>query len=240
MRPPSPERSAPARLECEAIGLRLGGRPILADINIRVEASEVLGILGPSGAGKSSLFKLLAGEVTHHSGLVRLAGLDVTREPLWRRARRGLGYVPQTPSVLFDLDVEQNLRTFAKVAGKPPQVQDWVRRVGLTDQLRVPAQRLSGGERRRLELARALIAEPEVLLCDEPFSGVDPKSAELLASCLRELASAGAAVLISDHRVREALDLCQRALLLIDGRAVLEVPAKEFANHPLVRQRYLG
>ncbi len=164
----------------------------------------------------------------------------MTRDPLWRRARRGLGYVPQTPSVLFDLDVAQNLRTFAEVSGKPPRVEEWARRVGLTDQLRVPAQRLSGGERRRLELARALTAEPRVLLCDEPFSGVDPKSAELLAACLRDLAASGAAVLISDHRVREALELCQRALLLIDGRVELEVPASDFAHHPLVRERYLG
>ncbi|MCA9631768.1 MAG: ATP-binding cassette domain-containing protein [Myxococcales bacterium] len=228
------------RLECRDLHLSLGRRPILADVSFRVEAGEVLGVLGPSGAGKSSLFKLLAGELPQHAGSVRLADRDVTPLPLWRRARLGLGYLPQTPSVLFELSVEQNLRTFAQVTGRSLDVQEWARRVGLTEQLRTPAQRLSGGERRRLELARALIAEPQVLLCDEPFSGVDPKSAELLARCLKQLADGGAAVVISDHRVREALELCQRALLLIDGRAELEVAASEFARHPLVRERYLG
>ncbi|MGE0327494.1 MAG: ATP-binding cassette domain-containing protein [Polyangiaceae bacterium] len=237
---PSEASSDAPLLDCDALSVTLGGRQILSDISFRVDTGQVLGVLGPSGAGKSTLFKLLSGEIADHRGKIRLEGQDVTRLPLWRRARLGLGYVPQTPSILFDLSVEQNLRTFAEVTGKSPQIGDWVRRVGLTDQLKVPAQRLSGGERRRLELARALVAAPRVLLCDEPFSGVDPKSAELLAACLKELVQSGSAVVISDHRVREALELCQRALLLIDGRVELEVPASEFAHHPLVRERYLG
>ncbi|MBX3181717.1 MAG: ATP-binding cassette domain-containing protein [Polyangiaceae bacterium] len=228
-----------ASLVCQGISLRRAGRELLSEVSLSAAPGEALSVLGPSGAGKSTLFRALAGELSA-SGTVTLLGQDVSSWPLWRRARLGLGYLPQTPSVLGSLTVESNLMTFAKLTGREPRVKDRAREVHLEDRLTVRAGQLSGGERRRLELARVLVTEPSVLLCDEPFSGVDPQSAELLAAVLRSRVEAGATLLLSDHRVREALRLSRRALLLVDGRVELTVPAAAFAEHPLVRERYLG
>src|SRR5690606_8950226 len=169
-----------------------------------------------SGAGKTTLFRLLAGELAPDSGRVAIAGDDVTREPLWRRARRGLGYVPQTPSVLFDLSVADNIKSFeraARVASRP--LEERLRSVELSARLDVRARDLSGGERRRLELLRALVAEPKVLICDEPLTGIDPAHASRVAAVLREHADRGMAIVVADHRIQEALSICDRALLLL-------------------------
>ncbi len=230
----------PPLLSCQGLAVQVRDRALVDDITIRVAAGEVVAVLGPSGAGKSTLFRALAGELLPSRGRVELGGTQVDGWPLWRRARLGLGYLPQTPSVLRDLSVEQNLLTFARLTKQEPRVQSRASEVGLDHCLQVKARDISGGERRRLELARVLFSEPKLLLCDEPFSGVDPLSAQLLAELIRERAARGAGVLISDHRVREALALSQRGLLLVDGRLELEVVASEFAGHPLVRERYLG
>jgi lipopolysaccharide export system ATP-binding protein len=200
-----------------------------------------VGVLGPSGAGKSTLFAALVGESPPDSGTVLLDAADVTREPLWKRARLGVGYVPQGPSVLWDLTVRQNLEAFRSVALLPPE--DPVaaaRRVGLDGRLDVLAGALSGGERRRLELARAITRAPKVIVCDEPFAGVDPAGAEHLGALLRQLADDGASVLLADHHVSEALRVCTRALLLLDGAVAVSASSADFPDHPLVRGRYLG
>lgn len=227
-------------LSCQGLAVHVGNRALIEDISIRVAMGEVVAVLGPSGAGKSTLFRALAGELTPSRGRIEISGTRVDAWPLWRRARVGLGYLPQTPSVLQDLSVEQNLLTFARLTKREPRVLSRASEVGLGARLHVKARNISGGERRRLELARVLFSEPTLLLCDEPFSGVDPLSAGLLAELIRERAARGAGVLISDHRVREALALSHRGLLLVDGRLELEVAAVEFASHPLVRERYLG
>jgi lipopolysaccharide export system ATP-binding protein len=152
-----------------------------------------------------------------------------------------MGYVPQGPSVLWDLTVRGNLVAFRRIAGlapAPPGIA--AARVGLAERLDVRAGELSGGERRRLELARAVTRTPRVLVCDEPFAGVDPAGAERLGDLLRELAGSGAAVLLADHHVAEALRVCARAILLLDGVVAAAAPAAEFTEHPLVRGRYLG
>jgi lipopolysaccharide export system ATP-binding protein len=233
-----------------ARGLRvsLGGRAVLRGVDLDVQAGEVLGVLGPSGAGKSTLFRAIVGEGPPDEGVVLLDGVDVTSEPLWQRARRGMGYVPQGPSVLSELSVEENLDAFARIAKK---VAAGARRgreesrlaaalVGLEERLAVRAGDLSGGERRRLELARAITRPPKLLVCDEPFAGVDPLGAADLGRLLSEVARGGAAVLLADHHVAEALAVCTRALLLLDGVVAVAAPAGEFADHPLVRGRYLG
>lgn len=227
-------------LNCQDLSVRAGSRALVDGISFLVATGEVVAVLGPSGAGKSTLFRALAGELTPSRGRVDLGGARVDGWPLWRRARLGLGYLPQTPSVLQDLSVEQNLLTFARLTKREPSIERRAAEVGLGGRLHVRARDISGGERRRLEFARVLFSEPTLLLCDEPFSGVDPLSAELLADLIRQRAARGAGVLISDHRVREALALSQRGLLLVDGRLELEVAASEFAAHPLVRERYLG
>lgn len=227
----------------EARGVRVarGGKAILRGVDVAARAGEVLGVLGPSGAGKSTLFRALVGEVPPDGGSVVLAGEDVTHWPLWKRARAGIGYVPQGPSVLWDLTVRGNLEAYRRIAGVAAQDPALAAaRVGLEQRLDVCAGELSAGERRRLELARAVTRSPRVLVCDEPFAGVDPEGAARLGRMLRGLADAGATVLLADHHVAEALRVCTRALLLLDGAVALECSAEDFASHPLVRGRYLG
>ncbi len=228
-------------LRARGIRVTLGGKMTLRGVDVDARAGEVLGVLGPSGAGKSTLFRALVGETLADSGSVSLDGEDVTRWPLWKRARAGVGYVPQGPSVLWDLTVRGNLDAFRKVVGLPAQDAAVVAaRVGLDARLDVRAGELSAGERRRLELARAITRPLKVLVCDEPFAGVDPVGAHRLGDLLLELAAAGAAVLLADHHVAEALRICTRAVLLLDGTVAADAPALEFPDHPLVRGRYLG
>jgi lipopolysaccharide export system ATP-binding protein len=227
----------------EAKGLRVerGGKVLLRDVSLEASPGEVLGVVGPSGAGKSTLFKALTGEIEDAGGTVRLGGEDVSRLPLWRRARLGMGYLPQTPSVLADLTVRENLETFQRIAtGDVRDVEKDADRVDLAHRLGVRAGELSAGERRRLELARALVREPRVLVCDEPFAGVDPRGAARLGELLARLATSGVAVLLADHHVAEALRVCTRALLLLDGVVTVEATPDAFAEHDLVRERYLG
>jgi lipopolysaccharide export system ATP-binding protein len=229
-------------LAARDIVVAIHGHRVIRGVTIAVDAGEVLGILGPSGAGKTTLFRALVGEVPVLSGRIELEGRDLSSEPLWRRARRGVGYVPQTPSVLWDLTVEQNLATFESLARSPTPLgaRAWAQAVELDHRLGVRAGELSGGERRRLELARALVAKPTVLVCDEPFAGIDPAGAERLGSLLRAHADAGLAVVLADHHVAEALRVCHRAALLVDGRIEASGEPEAFREHPLVVGRYLG
>ncbi len=223
------------------VHVRRGGKEILRGVEVQAQPGRVLGVLGPSGAGKSTLFRVLVGESAPTSGQVLLGSEDVTRWPLWRRARAGVGYVPQGPSVLWDLTVRANLVAYRKIARLPPQDPTAsASRVGLEHRLDVRAGELSGGERRRLELARAITRSPRVLVCDEPFAGVDPAGAEHLGSLLRDLADGGATVLLADHHVEEALRVCTEAVLLLDGAVAVHEPVAAFREHPLVRGRYLG
>jgi lipopolysaccharide export system ATP-binding protein len=234
------ERPAPTLV---ARGLRVarGGKDVLRGVDLEARAGEVLGVLGPSGAGKSTLFRALVGEDAPDEGTVLVAGRDMTRWPLWRRARAGVGYVPQGPSVLWDLTVRQNLDAFRLITRMGPEdASVAAARVGLEQRLDVRAGELSSGERRRLELARAVTRLPSVLVCDEPFAGVDPFGAERLGDLLKGLAQAGAAVILADHHVAEALRVCSHATLLLDGQVAVSAPAADFPSHPLVRGRYLG
>jgi lipopolysaccharide export system ATP-binding protein len=240
--------SSSSAIRAIAIRVARGEKTILRGIDLSAGAGEVLGVLGPSGAGKSTLFRALVGEIAIASGSVELLAEDVTDLPLWARARRGLSYVPQTPSVLWDLTVRDNLASYHRVVHprahgdvEAAAVLDLARRVALSDCLEVRAGELSGGERRRLELARALTRPPKVLVCDEPFAGVDPQQASRLADMLRALAAEeGVCVLLADHHVEEALRVCTRAVLLLDGEVAVEADPEAFRAHPLVVGRYLG
>ncbi len=231
----------PPLIEGRLLRVVRGGKMLLRDVNVTAAAGEVLGVLGPSGAGKSTLFGALTGDAPSDAGKVLLNGTDVTSWPLWKRARAGVGYVPQSPSVLLSLTVEQNLETFFRIArDEPGDVRAAAERVGLGDRLNVRAGDLSAGERRRLEVARALAASPKVLICDEPFAGVDPSGATQIAALLRQLADDGAAVMLADHHVAEALGMCDRAVLLLDGDIAVDATPDDFRAHPLVQGRYLG
>lgn len=231
-----------ALLHAEAIETRRHGAAILRGVSLEIARSQVVALLGPSGAGKTSFFRVVVGEEAPHAGRVVFDGVDVTHEPLWRRARRGLGYLPQGPSVLFDLTVRQNLVTYARIVGRDEaEVLALAKKVELDARLHVRAGDLSGGERRRLEIARALTAHPRVLICDEPFSGVDPAGAERIAVMLRDLANTdGVAVVLADHHVVESLAIADQVMLLIDGVVETRGTPREFSAHPLVQGRYLG
>ncbi|MBX3230077.1 MAG: ABC transporter ATP-binding protein [Labilithrix sp.] len=228
-----------------AVKVARGTKTILRGVDLSARSGEVLGVLGPSGAGKSTLFRALVGESSVASGRVELFGADVTKLPLWARARRGLSYVPQAPSVLWDLSVRDNLASYYRVVHAKPaaagEITAMAARVQLADHLEVRAGELSGGERRRLELARALTRPPKVLVCDEPFAGVDPQQASRLGDMLRRLAEDdGVCILLADHHVEEALRVCTRAVLLLDGEVAVEADPQGFRSHPLVASRYLG
>ena len=229
-------------LEAREIAVVIGSTQVLRGVDLRVDAGEIVGVLGPTGAGKTTLFRALVGEIRPARGAVLLDGLDITREPLWRRARMGVGYVPQVPSVLVDLTVAANLDTFEALAPRADRrgARAWGSHLELEHRLSVRVGELSGGERRRLELGRALVARPEVLVCDEPFAGIDPAGAERIGDLLRTEAARGAAVVLADHHVAEALRICDRAALLVDGRIEVTGTPDVFRDHPLVQGRYLG
>jgi lipopolysaccharide export system ATP-binding protein len=250
------EAARPIVLSARGLRVAHGGKAVLRGVDLEARAGEVLGVLGPSGAGKSTLFRALVGEDPPDEGTVAIAGRDVTGWPLWKRARAGVGYVPQGPSVLWDLTVRQNLDAFRLITrrdrvgrrgpspgSKPGDETDprvAAARVGLEERLEVRAGELSSGERRRLELARAVTRTPRVLVCDEPFAGVDPVGAAQLGDLLAGLAREGTAVILADHHVAEALRVCTHAVLMLDGQVAASAPAADFAGHPLVRGRYLG
>ncbi len=249
--PASGAMQSPSAIESRGVVVSIGDRRILRGVSLRVTAGEIVGVLGPSGAGKSTFFRALVGEIEVDDGQILLAGKNVTRAPLWQRARAGVGYVPQSPSVLWDLSVGENLRVYHRIvhgstwprrsAGEEPAIAALAHRVALEDRMDTRAGDLSGGERRRLELARALTRPPKVLVCDELFAGIDPQQASRIGDLLRGLAdNDGVAVLLSDHHVAEALRICTRALLLLDGEVAVEGSPTEFEEHPLVVGRYLG
>jgi lipopolysaccharide export system ATP-binding protein len=228
-------------LVAEALRVTVGSVELLGGVDVSVSRGRVVGVLGPNGAGKSTLFRILVGELGPASGRVRLDGHDVTTWPLHRRARAGLGYVPQTPSVLLDLTVHDNIVAFERAArAAQVNVRERADTVDLADRLETRARDLSGGERRRLELLRALVADPAVLVCDEPFAAGDPLHVRRIAELLRAHADRGRAVLIADHRASDTLAICDEAILLAEGKIQLRASPREFVEHPAVRGRYLG
>jgi lipopolysaccharide export system ATP-binding protein len=232
--------SAPL-LSARGVRVVYGEREVLRSVDLEVASGDVLGVLGPSGAGKSTLFAALTGDCDVQSGIVSLDGKDISSLPLWRRARLGIAYIPQSPSVLWDLSVRDNLATYhAIVHGRASgRLDEEAARVGLDTKLDVKAGSLSAGERRRLEFARAITRAPRVLICDEPFAGVDPAGAHRLGQLLADLAQTGVAVILADHHVAEALRVCTRAALLLDGAIATTGDPVSFRNDPLVRGRYL-
>jgi lipopolysaccharide export system ATP-binding protein len=239
------------RLRGEGLHVVRGGKAIVRGVDLEARGGEVLAVVGPSGAGKSTLFRALVGELPAERGRVLLAGAapdaspppltDVTGWPLWKRSREGLGYVPQNPSVLWNLTVRGNLATFHRIVhGHEGDPARDAARVDLAGRLDVQAGELSAGERRRLELARALVRPPRVLICDEPFAGVDPAGSARIAELLRDLALEGVAIVLADHHVAEALALATHALLLLDGQIAVSDTPQAFVEHPIVRGRYLG
>jgi lipopolysaccharide export system ATP-binding protein len=224
---------------------RYGARDVVRDIDLEVRQGEVVGVLGPNGAGKTTTFYMLAGIVTPTRGQVTLDGMDITRWPLHKRARLGMSYLPQESSIFRKLTVRQNLQLILEYSGlsrdeqqrKADRLLDELGITRLQDQL---AAYLSGGERRRLEIARALIRDPKFILLDEPFAGIDPLAVDDIQVIIEGLKAKGIGVLISDHNVRETLQICDRAYLVYDGRIILAGSPDEIVADPGARKVYLG
>jgi len=224
---------------------RYGTKDVVRDINLDVRQGEVVGVLGPNGAGKTTTFYMLAGIVPPTRGQVLVDGQDITRWPLHRRARAGMSYLPQESSVFRKLTVRQNLQLILEYSGFSRDEQkrtadrllDELGITRLADQL---AAYLSGGERRRLEIARALIQNPKFILLDEPFAGIDPLAVDDIQAIIEGLRNKGIGVLISDHNVRETLQICDRAYLVYDGQIILNGSPEEIVADPAARRVYLG
>lgn len=222
-----------------------GKRPVVNGVNIRVGAGEIVGLLGPNGAGKTTTFYMIVGLVPATSGRVLLEGADVTSQAMFKRARRGIGYLPQEASVFRKLTVEENIRAIAETLPlnrreRDALVQRHLEDLHLSHLARQKAYTLSGGERRRLEISRALVTSPKFLLMDEPFSGVDPISVADVQSIVLDLKKRGIGILITDHNVRETLRIVDRAYLIFEGRVLSEGTGDFLINDPQSRKFYLG
>jgi lipopolysaccharide export system ATP-binding protein len=222
-----------------------GKRKVVDNVDIEVHSGEIVGLLGPNGAGKTTTFYMVVGLIKPYDGKVFLGDEDITALPMYRRARRGIGYLPQEPSVFQKLTVEENLRAIAQTLGISPAEQERLVEERLTDLKLMhlsdqKAVTLSGGERRRLEIARALICSPKFLLLDEPFSGVDPISVSEVQQIVLSLSDKGIGVLITDHNVRETLKIVDRAYLIHQGKMLAEGSSDFLINDEKARQFYLG
>jgi lipopolysaccharide export system ATP-binding protein len=239
------------RLEASGLQKSYGARMVVKDVHLAVDSGEVVGLLGPNGAGKTTSFYMIVGLVRADAGTISISGRRVERMPIHQRSRLGLSYLPQEASIFRKLTVEENIRAVLELqigpdgkALKPAQIEellDGLLRDLSIERLRAsPAPSLSGGERRRVEIARALATQPRFILLDEPFAGVDPIAVIEIQRIIGFLKSRGIGVLITDHNVRETLGICDRAYIISEGRVLAEGTPTEIVDNPDVRKVYLG
>ena len=222
-----------------------GGRAVVNGVDINVRRGEVVGLLGPNGAGKTTSFYMIVGLVRPNSGRVIFDGKDVTRMPMFKRARSGMGYLPQEESIFRKLTVEQNIMAILETtdmtkAQRKARCEELLHQFGIEHIAKNTALTLSGGEKRRLTIARSLVTNPSLLMLDEPFSGVDPIAVFDVQQIISNLRDAGLAILITDHNVRETLAIVDRAYLIFEGRVESEGPKDFLLNDPVSRKLYLG
>ncbi len=234
-----------AKIETRKLVKDFGKRRVVSGVDINVKAGEIVGLLGPNGAGKTTTFYMVVGLIRPTSGQVFLDESNLTKVPMYRRARCGIGYLPQEASIFRKMTVEQNIRAVAetlplKKAERESRIEQHLTELGLERLASQKAYTLSGGERRRLEISRALVTEPKFLLMDEPFSGVDPISVSDVQKIIVQLKARGIGVLITDHNVRETLAIVDRAYLLHQGAVLCEGPKEFLINDPKSREFYLG
>ena len=241
------ERAAGSAPDLEATGLVkvYGDRTVVGGMNLHCSCGEIVGILGPNGAGKTTTFYMVVGLVKPEEGTVRFRGEDITRLPVYVRARKGLGYLAQEPSVFRKLTVWENVMAILetlpmKRRAREARAEELLEPFDLMKVAKQPAYTLSGGERRKLEIARALVRSPAILMLDEPFAGVDPLSVSEIQDIVRRLAAQGLGIIITDHNVRETLSVVHRAYLVYEGRLLREGTSAELVGDPEVREKYLG
>ena len=232
-------------LSAHNLGKRFDKRPVVRGVSLSIQRGEVVGLLGPNGAGKTTCFYMITGLITPDYGTVLLDGQDVTDLPMYRRARLGVGYLPQEASIFRGLNVEQNIRAVLEVVEPSKERRDAVLEALLAEfsishLRRTPSLALSGGERRRVEIARALASNPHFVLLDEPFAGIDPIAVGDIRDLVAHLKDRGIGVLITDHNVRETLDVIDRAYIIHDGMMLMEGAPGDIVGNEDVRRVYLG
>ena len=260
-RPPTPPAASPGTLRpldgaprlvahnrgltTNNLGKRFKKRPVVRGVNLTIQRGEVVGLLGPNGAGKTTCFYIITGLIAPDYGTVVLDGQDITDLPMYRRARLGIGYLPQEPSIFRGLSVEGNIRGVLEVVEKSRERREAIldtllAEFSITHLRRTPALALSGGERRRVEIARSLASNPHFILLDEPFAGIDPIAVGDIRDLVVHLKDRGIGVLITDHNVRDTLDIIDRAYIIHDGMVLMEGEPSDIVGNEDVRRVYLG
>ncbi|MCB1556940.1 MAG: LPS export ABC transporter ATP-binding protein [Alphaproteobacteria bacterium] len=238
-------RTIPKGLQVRHLSKRYKKRPVLRDVNLSVQRGEAVALLGPNGAGKTTSFYIVTGLIRPDSGYVLLDGQDITALPMYRRARMGIGYLPQESSIFRGLSVEDNIRAVLQGQTLPREEQEHfleelLAEFSITHLRRTPSIALSGGERRRVEIARALASRPQFMLLDEPLAGIDPIAVSEIRDLVKHLKDRGLGVLITDHNVRDCLEIVDRAYILHDGQVLMHGTPDEIVSHEDVRKVYLG
>jgi lipopolysaccharide export system ATP-binding protein len=233
------------KLEALELSKIYGKKQVVKNVSLHAEGGEIVGLLGPNGAGKTTTFSMVTGFVSPTSGSITLDGEDFTKFPAYQRARRGLVYLPQESSIFRKLSVEDNIRAVVETLGlnrteQEDLIEERLSELRLTNLAKQKAYTLSGGERRRLEITRALVLKPKFLLLDEPFSGVDPISVSEVTTIITELKAKGMGIFLTDHNVRETLRAVDRAYLLYEGSVLAHGSADFLLNDPDTREKYLG
>ena len=240
--PVAPERSG---LVVEGLQKSYKRRPVVRDVSFTVRRGEAVGLLGPNGAGKTTVFYMITGLIAADSGRISLDGVEITHLPMYRRARLGIGYLAQESSIFRGLTVEENIRavlelTESSKSRRDSKLRELLDEFSISHLRHSPAVALSGGERRRVEIARALAANPEFMLLDEPFAGIDPIAISDIRKLVRQLTSRGIGVLVTDHNVRETLELIDSALIIHEGQVLTHGTPDEIVSNADVRRHYLG
>lgn len=234
------------KLRAQQLAKIYSGRKVVSDVSLEVASGEVVGLLGPNGAGKTTSFYMIVGLVTPDHGEIFLDDLNVTYEPMHQRARLGIGYLPQEASIFRKLSVEDNIMAVLQLKPELGKEECHEKMDSLLEEFQVSHIRknlgmtLSGGERRRVEIARALANDPKYILLDEPFAGVDPISVSEIKAIIRHLRERGLGVLITDHHVRETLDVCERAYIVGEGKIIATGTLEQILNNQQVKKTYLG
>ncbi len=228
-----------------ALTKRYGQRDVVRDVDLELKPAEVVGLLGPNGAGKTTTFNMVAGGVKPSSGEVHLGDTEITDLPMYRRARLGITYLPQEPSIFRKLSVADNVNAILETVEsdrtvRRERLRELLAELGLTEKADLRADTLSGGERRRVEITRALVLEPKFMLLDEPFAGIDPIAVIDIQTIIEQLKDRGIGVIITDHNVRETLSICDHAYIIKDGEIIRKGTPEEIASDEQVRQIYLG
>ncbi len=233
-------------LEAHGLVKTYGSRRVVDGVDLEVHAGEIVGLLGPNGAGKTTTFRMTCGMIEPNAGAVTLGGVDVTQWPMYRRAREGgMGYLAQESSVFRKLSVQDNLLGVMELLGmgrraRKLRCNELLEQFDITHLRKSMALSLSGGERRRLEIARALVSNPKIILLDEPFTGIDPVTIDGIQAIIRGLREDGIAILITDHQVRETLQITDRSYVISTGKVLCHGPPSEVINHPEARAVYFG